>query len=108
MNEWCLNIVGTEWIIIIFVALVLILGTNKLPEAARKLGRAHSEYTKARDQVQGQMRSVSDINISGPVQNERQKLESMARSLGINFESMDTDQLRQAISARMGQRKDDP
>ena len=34
-----LNIIGGEWVIIIFVALVLILGTNKLPEAAKKMGK---------------------------------------------------------------------
>ena len=35
-----LNIIGGEWVIIIFVALVLILGTNKLPEAAKKNGQS--------------------------------------------------------------------
>ena len=56
MLDYALNIVGSEWIIIIFVALVLILGTNKLPEAAKKLGKAVNEYNKAKDGIQNQMK----------------------------------------------------
>ncbi|MGI0057081.1 MAG: translocase, partial [Nitrosarchaeum sp.] len=33
MFDYSLDILGNEWIIIIFVALVLILGTNQLPNA---------------------------------------------------------------------------
>ena len=39
MNDFLINIGGTEWIVIIFVALVLILGTGKLPGAAKKIGK---------------------------------------------------------------------
>ena len=34
--EYFLNIMGSEWMIIIFVALILLFGTNKLPEAGKK------------------------------------------------------------------------
>ena len=44
-----LNIIGGEWVIIIFVALVLILGTNKLPEAAKKMGKVVNEYNRAKE-----------------------------------------------------------
>ena len=37
--DYGLNIIGSEWIIIIFVALILLFGTNKLPEAGKKLVR---------------------------------------------------------------------
>ena len=33
MIEYSLNIIGSEWMIIIFVALILLFGTNKLPDA---------------------------------------------------------------------------
>jgi len=36
MLDFSLNIAGSEWMIIIFVAIVLILGTGKLPGAAKK------------------------------------------------------------------------
>ena len=37
--EYFLNIMGSEWMIIIFVALILLFGTNKLPEAGKKIGK---------------------------------------------------------------------
>jgi sec-independent protein translocase protein TatA len=46
MLEYSLNILGSEWIIIIFVAILALLGTNRLPEVTKKLGRAVGEYNK--------------------------------------------------------------
>ena len=44
MLDYSLNIIGSEWIIIIFVALILLFGTNKLPEAGKKIGKMVGEY----------------------------------------------------------------
>ena len=99
MLDYYLNIIGSEWIIIIFVALVLILGTNKLPEAAKKLGKAVNEYKKAKNDVEYQMKDFSNHNVevNGPVQNERQKFEMMVRSFGINPAGKTTDELKDII-----------
>ena len=59
MIDYSLNIGGSEWIIIVFVALVLILGTNKLPEAAKKIVKAINEYKKAKDGIQEQMKDYT-------------------------------------------------
>ena len=109
MTDYSLNIVGSEWIIIIFVALVLILGTNQLPNAARKLGRAVNEYNKAKNEMQNHMKDISNHNldVSGPVESERQKLEMIARSLGIRVEEKSDDELRKMISNKIGQKKID-
>lgn len=100
---------GSEWIIIIFVALVVLLGTNKLPDVAKKIGRAVGEYSKTKNQFQNNIKDFSNTNIeiSGPVQNERQKLEMIAKSLGINFASKTDDELRQIISSKIGQPSSD-
>jgi len=102
-----LNIGGSEWIIIIFAALVLILGTNKLPEAARKFGRASAEYRRAKDEVGAQIGEATGRNagITGPVENERQKFETIARSLGIDPAGKGTDDLRGMIGDRIGQKR---
>jgi len=50
--EYSLNIMGSEWIIIIFVALVVLLGAKRLPEVARKFGKAAGEYNKTKNEVQ--------------------------------------------------------
>jgi sec-independent protein translocase protein TatA len=109
MFDYSLNILGSEWIIIIFVALVLILGTNQLPSAAKKLGKAVNEFNKAKNEVQNQMKDVSDTNldISGPLETERQKLEMIAKSLGVNITGKSDEDLRKIISEKMGQKKTD-
>ena len=109
MIEHSLNIVGGEWLIIIFVALILFLGTGHLPGAARKLGKAVSEYNNAKNDVQNQLKEVShdSVEISGPVENERQKNEIIARSLGIKPEGKTDEQLQKSISEKIGQKRDD-
>jgi len=110
MLDYSLNIAGSEWMIIIFVAIVLILGTGKLPGAAKKLGKAVNEYNKAKNEIQENMKEVTEETpkITGPVGTEREKLETMAKSMGVNVEKSD-EELRKMISEKMGQKKiDDP
>ncbi len=109
MLSYSLNILGSEWLIIIFVALVLILGTNQLPGAAKKLGKAVNEFNKAKNEVQNQMKDISNTNldISGPLETERQKLETIAKSLGVNVAEKSDDELRKIISGKMGQKNTD-
>jgi len=108
MFDYSLNIAGSEWMIIIFVALVLILGTGKLPGAAKKLGKAVNEYNKAKNEIQDHMKEGTEQapKISGPVETEREKLETIAKSVGVNVEKSD-DELRKMISEKMGQKKTD-
>ena len=109
MNNFLMNIGGTEWIVIIFVALVLILGTGKLPGAAKKIGKAVNEYNKAKNEIQEHVKETTEESpkISGPVETEREKLEMIAKSIGINVEGKTDNDLREIISKKMGQRKQD-
>jgi sec-independent protein translocase protein TatA len=109
MFDYSLNVGGSEWMIIIFVALVLILGTGKLPGAARKMGQAVNEYNKAKNEIQNHMKEVTDEppKISGPVETEREKLEMIAKSIGVKTEGKTDDDLRESISTKIGQKKVD-
>ena len=107
--DYSLNIIGSEWIIIIFVALILLFGTNKLPEAGKKIGKMVGEYNKAKTEMQNQIKEYTNqdskennISINGPVQTERQKLEYMAKSLGITIENKTDSDLQQVIEAKFG------
>ncbi len=106
MLDYSLNIAGSEWMIIVFVAIVLILGTGKLPSVSKKLGKAVNEYNKAKNEIQEQMKIGEEQSpkITGPVGTEREKLETMAKSMGVNVKKSD-DELRKMISEKMGQKK---
>jgi len=39
---------GTEWIVVIAIVAIIIFGAKKIPELARSLGKASSEYEKAK------------------------------------------------------------
>jgi len=104
-----LNVGGSEWLIIIFVVLIVLLGTNRFPEVAKKMGKVVGEYNKAKNEVQKQMNDyakpeddTTNFSINKPVKNEREKLEIMAKSLGINYENKTTSELKQIISSQMG------
>ena len=104
MLEYYLNIMGSEWIIIIFVALVVLLGTNRLPEVARKFGKIAGEYSKTKNEVQNQFKDLTNTNLSitGPVENDRQKLETIAKSLGVDCDKKTDDELREIITSKIG------
>ena len=105
MLEYSLNIIGTEWIMIVFVVLILLLGTNRFPEAAKKIGKIVGEYKKAKDAVEKQMKDVTKENfeVSGPVKDERKKLEIMASHFGVDCESKTDDELKKIIDRKIGQ-----
>ena len=109
MIEYSLNVGGTEWMIIIFVALVLILGKGKLPGVARRMGKAVNEYNKAKNEIQGQIKEATEETpkISGPVETEREKLEMIAKSAGVKIEGKTDDELREDIALKMGQKRTD-
>jgi sec-independent protein translocase protein TatA len=105
--EYFLNIMGSEWMIIIFVALILLFGTNKLPEAGKKIGKMVGEYNKAKTEMQNQINDMAKTEpnnptIDGPVQTERQKLEKMAQTLKIDIKNKSDFELKNAIDAKFG------
>ena len=104
-----MNIGGSEWMIIIFVAVVLVLGTGKLPGFAKKMGKVVSEYNNAKNEIQQQMKEVNEEvpKISGPVETEKEKLEMIAKSAGIKTEDKTEDELQKEISSKMGKRTTD-
>ena len=105
-----MNIAGSEWIIIILLGLILLFGAKKLPQFSRTIGKAIGEYEKARQMFSREMeeamepaKSMSRVpKITGPVASEREKLETIAVSLGIDdYDGLTDEQLRMLISKRM-------
>jgi sec-independent protein translocase protein TatA len=105
-----MSIAGTEWIIIVLLALVLLFGTKKLPQVSRSIGKAVGEFEKAREMFKKEMEEATQEakgagkipKISGPVSSEREKLETLADSLGIDDHAgLSDEELRALISKRL-------
>ena len=109
MLEYALNIIGTEWIIIIFIGLILLFGTNRFPDVAKKIGKLVGEYSNAKNQIENEMKNSTNQNlqVSGPVKDERKKLEMMATQLEINHENKTDDELRKIIESKIGESKNE-
>ena len=90
---------------IIFIALILLLGTNRFPDVAKKIGRLVGEYHNAKNQIQTEMKDITkeNLEVSGPVKNERKKLEIMADHFGVDCKSKTDDELKKIIDSKIGQ-----
>jgi len=104
MLDFSLNIIGNDWIMIALVALALLLGTKRLPDATKKLAKIMAQYDKTKNMVQEEIQKAKgefNLNVSGPVMSERQKLETLAKSLGVNTEDKTDEELRNLVNAKL-------
>jgi sec-independent protein translocase protein TatA len=91
---------GFEWIIIVALIVVVFFGVRKIPELAKSFGKASAEFQKARIQAKRelqQMQSQGDVG--------REKLETIADSLGIDYTNKNDDELRTAIEIELNKTK---
>lgn len=91
---------GWEWIIIIGLIVVVFFGVKKIPELARSFGKATAEFEKARIEAKRELQQMKSEGRVG-----REKLESIADSLGINYTNKNDDELRAAIDVELNKSK---
>src|SRR5215217_4937241 len=90
------GLAGLEWIIIIGLIVVIFFGVRKIPELARSIGKASGEFQKAKRELQD-MKSQGNVG--------REKLETIAESLGIDYTNKNDDELRTAIEIELNKTK---
>ena len=91
---------GLEWVIIIGLIVVVFFGVRKIPELAKSFGKASAEFHKARIQAK---RELQEMQSQGNV--GREKLETIAESLGIDYSNKNDDELRSAIEIELNKTK---
>jgi sec-independent protein translocase protein TatA len=91
---------GWEWIIIIGLIVVVFFGVRKIPELARSFGKASAEFQKARIQAKRELQQMQSEGNVG-----REKLETIAESLGIDYTNKNDDELRTAIEIELNKTK---
>ena len=88
---------GLEWVFIIIIVVVLFFGVKKIPEIARSVGRASSEYQKAKIQAKQELNQMNAKDGVDKSAIDREKLESIADTLGIDSTNKNDAELREAI-----------
>ncbi|MFN4336097.1 MAG: twin-arginine translocase TatA/TatE family subunit [Candidatus Nitrosocaldus sp.] len=104
-----LNIGASEWVIIVLLFLILIVGSKHIPSLGRSIGRAVGEYERTRASIMRELERVNTSSnqrgitmpIKGPVESERAKLEAIAKTLGINPNGLSDDELKRLIHDRL-------
>jgi len=96
---------GTEWIIIIVVIAVVIFGAKKVPEIARSFGRATTEYEKAKIEAKKELQRIRNLPGATSIQDDREKLEAVAETLGIDYSNKNNLELRAAIQSEIDKDK---
>ena len=91
---------GWEWVIIIGLIVVVFFGVKKIPELARSFGKATAEFEKARIEAKKELQQLKSQGSVG-----REKLESIADSLGIDYTNKNDDELRAAIDVELSKSK---
>ncbi|MBA3976685.1 MAG: twin-arginine translocase TatA/TatE family subunit [Nitrosopumilus sp.] len=86
---------GAEWIIIVLIIVVLFFGARKIPELARSLGKASSEFQKAR--IDSKKTLETDMDKSAQKSVDREKLESIAETLGVDYSNKNDQDLKNSI-----------
>jgi sec-independent protein translocase protein TatA len=98
---------GFEWIFIVVIVVVIFFGAKKIPDLARGFGKATSEFEKARIEAKRELRELKNAGTSSSTSTatntaaNREKLESIADTLGIDYTDKNDEQLRLAIETEI-------
>lgn len=112
LRDLLLSIGNVEWIFIVFIALFLLFGTKRIAEIFKIIRKVSTELNDAKRVI---LNNVDNINypndnkfsysvpkVNGPVKSEREKLETIANSLGITtISDLSDEELRNMISKKM-------
>ncbi|WP_415310427.1 twin-arginine translocase TatA/TatE family subunit [Candidatus Nitrosocosmicus sp. FF01] len=92
---------GLEWVIIILVIVVIFFGAKKIPELARSMGKATSEFQKARMEAKKTIENQTANEENEQRSVDREKLESIAETLGVDYTNKDDQDLKNAIDEKL-------
>jgi sec-independent protein translocase protein TatA len=92
---------GAELIIIAIIIVALIFGSKKMPELARSIGKATTEYEKAKIQVTREIEVIKNQDINENPNLDRKKLEDIADILGIDYSNKRDNELKIAIDSEL-------
>jgi sec-independent protein translocase protein TatA len=94
-----MGMIGTQEILLIFVAIVLLFGASKLPDLARSMGRSMGEFKRGQQDIQRELSlansPASDTDVA------LTRVQRMANSMGISIEDKSEEQLLAEIEKKL-------
>ncbi|HET6640482.1 MAG TPA: twin-arginine translocase TatA/TatE family subunit [Nitrososphaeraceae archaeon] len=96
-------VIGIEWIIIIIVIVLLFVGVKKIPQLARSFGKASAEFQKSKIEAKRELEQLKDRTEVSDI--DRDKLETIADTLGIDYSNKNDEELRNAINKEVGEER---
>lgn len=103
MFSYVLQIVGTEWMWIIFLVVFLLFGSKKLPELSRAIGKAMGEFQRGREEIERELRLATSIPKPQPLpENLKEsppssRLAKAAENIGLESKGKSDEDLRKEI-----------
>ena len=94
-------VIGIEWIVIIVVIVMLFVGVKKIPQLARSFGKASAEFQKSKIEANRELEQLKDRTEVSDI--DRDKLETIADTLGIDYSNKNDEELRNAINKELGE-----
>jgi sec-independent protein translocase protein TatA len=103
LTSFIMGIINSaEIIIIVVIIAILFFGIRKIPELARSFGKASTEYEKARIEAKREIQQIKNQNKTNV---DREKLESIADTLGIDYSTKNDEELRTSIETEINRSK---
>src|SRR5215210_6488062 len=99
---------GYEMVLVILIIGILFFGYKKIPELAKSFGKASSEFQKAKLEAKrelDQFKSTEGVNNNNFTNNiDREKLETIASTLGIDYTNKDDNELKTTIEREINKK----
>lgn len=94
---------GSQEILLIFVAIVLLFGASRLPDLARSMGRSMGEFRRGQQEVERELRTARDGGIAvADTDIALTRVQRMAVNLGIDITGKTEEQLLAEIETKIG------
>ncbi|MGA9138648.1 MAG: twin-arginine translocase TatA/TatE family subunit [Methanocella sp.] len=97
-----MGMLGSQEILLIFVAIVLLFGASKLPDLARSMGRSMGEFKRGQVEIENELQSAKNSAVAPPGTDMAfTRIQRMAQNLGIDVSGKTDDQLLVEIDKKI-------